>query len=127
VGLDAKAVKLDLVLAVVTGRHGVGEDWATGLNKPQEHAQFINEQAGAYRVDRREPRLLLKADAPHCPCRVPTKGRRPRNSTEYPSEPRSAASMLEAEVAGGSCRDPSPVAQPAEATANMRYAKLVAD
>src|SRR5215471_3818258 len=43
VDLDAEAVELDLVLPVVTGRHGVGEDWATGLDEPQEHAQFLKE------------------------------------------------------------------------------------
>jgi hypothetical protein len=53
------------VLPVVTGRHGVGEDWATGLDEPQEHAQFLKEQAAArHWVDRRKPVLLLKADAP---------------------------------------------------------------
>ena len=47
VDLDAEAVELDLVLPVVTGRHGVGEDWATGSDEPQEHAQFLKEQAAS--------------------------------------------------------------------------------
>jgi hypothetical protein len=42
VDLDPEAVELDLVLPVVTGRHGLGEDRATGLDELQEHAQFFN-------------------------------------------------------------------------------------
>src|SRR5262245_48924713 len=61
VDLNAEAVELDFVLPVVTGRHGVGEDWATGPDEPREHAQFLKEQAASrHWVDRRKPLLLLR-------------------------------------------------------------------
>jgi hypothetical protein len=37
VALDAKAVEFDLVLPIITGRHALGQDWATGLDVPKEH------------------------------------------------------------------------------------------
>ena len=64
-GIDAEAVELDLVLPVVTGRQDVGEYWATGLDEPQEHAQFLEKQAASrHWGGPPETPLLLKADAP---------------------------------------------------------------
>jgi hypothetical protein len=41
VDLDAKAVEFDLVLPVIAGRHGLGQDGTAGLDVLEQHTQDV--------------------------------------------------------------------------------------